>query len=78
MNFMWYYYRITEYHSVKMWLKDSQLDKLKAAAKNVIGVTLGSQSDMIGTDENNFPHNLLLTDRQGASLCKASENDSMK
>ena len=33
---------------------------------------------MIGTDENNFPRNLLLTDRQGASLCKPSENDSLK
>ena len=31
---------------------------------------------MIGTDETNFPHNLLLTDRQVPSLRKAFANKS--
>ena len=29
---------------------------------------------MIGDDGNNFPHKLLLTDRQVENLCKAFEN----
>ena len=53
---------MTEYHSVKVKLY-SQVDKLKSAAKNVTDITLTSSSGMIGNDENNFPHNLLLTNR---------------
>ena len=30
---------------------------------------------MIGDDETNFPHKLLLTTRQVANLCKAFAND---
>ena len=32
---------------------------------------------MIGDNENNFPHKLLLTNRQVANLCKAFENHSV-
>ena len=60
-------YKITEYHSVKVKLPHIQLDELKSAS-----------SKMIGTDETNFPHNLLLADRQVPSLCKAFANKSSK
>ena len=30
---------------------------------------------MIGNNKTNFPHNLLLTDRQVSSICKAFAND---
>ena len=33
---------------------------------------------MIGIDENNFPHNLLLTDRQFTSHHKAFGNNSLQ
>ena len=33
---------------------------------------------MVGTDKNNFPHNLLLSNRQVACLCKAFVNSSSK
>ena len=42
------------------------------------GVTLKISSGMIGIDENNFPHNLLLTDRQFTSHHKAFGNNSLQ
>ena len=51
-------------------LSDSKQKKLKAATKNMIGVTLRLSSDMIGTDKNSFPHILRLTKRQAAGLHK--------
>ena len=33
---------------------------------------------MIDTDKYNFPHNLLLTDKQVASFCKAFANNATK
>ena len=67
-----------EYHSVKVSLSDSQLDKLKSATKNVKGVTLKLSLDIIGTDETNFPCNVLWTDRKVASFCKAFVNNSSR
>ena len=48
-------------------------NKLKLATKNSIEVTLRLPSHMIGNSDNetNFPHNLLLTDRQVCGLRKA-------
>ena len=54
------------------------MDKLKFPAKNVTGVTLETSSGIIGTDENNFPHNLLMTDRQFTSQHKAFGNNSLQ
>ena len=55
---------------------NSQLNKLKSAIKNETGVILRLSSNMIGNsdDEANFPHKLLLTNRQVASLRKAFAN----
>ena len=45
--------------------------------KNKIEVVLRLSSNMIGNsnDETNFPHNLLLTNRQVPNLCKALANN---
>ena len=57
-------------------LSYSQLNKLKSIMKNETEVTLRLSSNMKGNsdDETNFPHKLLLTNRQVANLCKAFTN----
>ena len=59
-------------------LSNFQLNKLKPAAKNEMEVFLRLSSNMIGNsdDETNFPHDLLLTNRQVANRCKAVANNS--
>ena len=59
-------------------LSNFQLNKLKSAAKNEMEVFLRLSSNMIGNsdDETNFPHDLLLTNRQVANRCKAVANNS--
>ena len=65
---------MTQYNSLNVKLSNSQLDKLKSAIKNETEVVLRLSSNMIGDDETNFPHKLLLTNRQVASLHKAFAN----
>ena len=57
-------------------LSNSQLNKLKSAIKNKTDVVLRLSSNMIGNsnDNTNFPHELLLTNRQVANLRKAFAN----
>ena len=57
-------------------LSYSQLNKLKSIMKNETEVALRLSSNMKGNsdDETNFPHKLLLTNRQVANLCKAFTN----
>ena len=57
-------------------LSNLQLNKLKAAIKNGTDVILRLSSNMIDNsdDEANFPHKLLLTNRQVANLRKAFAN----
>ena len=57
-------------------LSNSQLDKLKSAIKNETDMILRLSSNVIGhsDDESNFPHKLLLTNRQVANLRKAFAN----
>ena len=45
-----------------MKLPNLQLNKLKSAIKNESEVVLRLSSNMIGDDETNFPHKLLLID----------------
>ena len=54
-------------------LSNSQLKKLKSAIKNETDVVLRLSSNMTGNsdDETNFPHKLLLPNRQVANLRKA-------
>ena len=69
---------MTQYNSLNVKLSNSQLNKLKSAIKNEIEVVLRLSPSMIGdsNDEANFPHELLLTDRQISSIRKAFSNNS--
>ena len=57
-------------------LSNSQLNKLKSAIKNETDVILRQSSNMVGNsgDNTNFPHDLLLTNRQVTNLRKAFAN----
>ena len=65
---------MTQYNSLNVKLSKSQLNKSKSAIRNETEVVLWLSSNMIGDNETNFPHKLLLTNRQVANLCKALSN----
>ena len=69
---------MTQYNRLYTKLSNSQLDKLKAAIKNENDVVIRLSPNMIGdsNDKGNFPHELLLTDRQVSSIRKAFANNS--
>ena len=69
---------MTQYNTLNMKLSNSQLNRLKSGTKNNTEVTLKISSNFIGdsNDENNFPHNLLLTNTLVSKLCKAFTNNS--
>ena len=68
---------MTQYNSLNVKIADSQLNKLKSAIKNESHVVLRISSSMVGNsnDNTNFPHKLLLTDRQVANIRKAFSNN---
>ena len=57
---------MNQYNSLNVKLSNSQLNKLKSAIKNETDVILRLSSNVIDNsdDEINFPHKLLLTNRQ--------------
>ena len=67
---------MTQYNSLNVRLSNSQLSKQKSAIKNETDVVLRLSSNMIDNsdDNTNFPHELLLTNRQVANLHKAFAN----
>ena len=65
---------MTQHNSLNVKLSNSQLNRLKSAIKDKTEVVLRLSSNMIGDNETNFPHKLLLTNRQVANLCKAFVN----
>ena len=67
---------MTQYNCLNVKLSNSQLNKLKSAKKDEAEVGLRLSSNVIGDNENNFPHKLLLTNRQVSNLRKAFENRS--
>ena len=67
---------MTQYNSPNVKLSNSQLNKLKSAIKNETEVVLRLLSNIIGDNEINFPHKLLLTDRQVSNLRKSFANNS--
>ena len=67
---------MTQYNSLNVKLSNSQLNKLKSAIKNETEVILRLSSTMIGDDETNFPHKILLTNRQISNLPKAFADKS--
>ena len=67
---------MTQYNNLNVKLSNSQLNKLKSAIKNETEVVLRLSSNMIGNNETNFPHKLLLTDRQVSNIRKSFANNS--
>ena len=66
---------MTQYNSLNVKLSNSELNKLKSAIKNEAEVILTLSSNMIGDNETNFPHELLLTNRQVSNLNKSFANN---
>ena len=67
---------MAQYNSSNVKLLNSQLKKLKSAMKYETGVVLRLSLNMVGDDETNFLHKLLLTNRQVTNLRKAFANKS--
>ena len=69
---------MTQFKRLNVKLSNSQLNKLKCVIKNETEVVIRLSPNMIGdsNDEVNFPHELLLTDRQVSSIRKAFANNS--
>ena len=67
---------MTHYNSLNVKLSNSELNKLKSTIKNNSGVVLRLSSNMIGDSNNktNFPHKLLLANRQVRNLRKTFAN----
>ena len=67
---------MTQYINLNVKLSNSQLNKLKSAIKSETGVVLRLSSNIVGDDETNFPHKLLLTNRPVENLRTAFANKS--
>ena len=67
---------MNQYNNLNVKPSNSQLNKLKSSIKNKTDVILRLSSNMIANsdDETNFPHKLLLTNRQVANLRKDFAN----
>ena len=68
---------MTQYNKVNVKLLTFQLNKLKSLIKNENDVVIRVSPSMIGdfNDKTNFPHELLLTNRQAFSIRKAFANN---
>ena len=64
---------MTQYNSLHVKLLNSQLNKLKSSIKNETDVVLRISPNVVSNsnDNTNFPHELLLTNRQVANIRKA-------
>ena len=67
---------MTPYNSLNARLSNPQLNKFKSAIKNENKVVLRLSSNVVGDNETNFPHKLLLTNRQVSNLRKAFAKQS--
>ena len=65
---------MTQYNNLNVKLSNSQLNKFKSAINNENEVVLRLSSNMIGDNETNFPHKLLITNRQVSNLRQAYAN----
>ena len=67
---------MTQCNSLNVKLSNSQLNKPKSSMKNETDVVLRISSNMVGNsnDNTNFPHELLLTNRQVENIRKAFAN----
>ena len=64
---------MTQYNRVHAKLSTPQLNRLKPAIKNEAEVVIRLSPNMVGdsNNETNFPHELLLKNRQVSSIRKA-------
>ena len=69
---------MTQYNRLNVKLSNSQLNKLKSPIKNETGVAIRLSSNIVGNSdgETNFPHKLLLTNRQVVNLRKTFADNS--
>ena len=69
---------MTQYNSLNVKLSNSQLNKLNSSIKTETDVVLRISSNMVSNsnDNTNFPHKLLLTNRQVGNIRKAFTNHS--
>ena len=67
---------MTLYNSLNVKLSNSELNKLKSAIKSESEVVLRLSPNMISNNETNFRHQLLLTNKRVANICKAFTNHS--
>ena len=69
---------MTQYNRLNTKLSNSQLNKLKSAVKSENDLVIRLSPSMIGdsNDKGNFPHELVLTNRQVSSIRKAFANNS--
>ena len=69
---------MTQCNSLNVKLSNSKLNKLRSSIKNETDVVLRISSSMVSNsnDNTNFPHELLLTNRQVANIRKAFANHS--
>ena len=67
---------MTQYNSLNVKVSNSQLNKLKSKIKNKSEVVSRLLPNMTGDNETNFPHKLLLTNRQVSNLGKSFANNS--
>ena len=65
---------MTQYNSLNVNLSNSQLNKFTSAITNENKLVFRLSANMIGDNETNFPHKLLLTNRQVSNLCKTFLN----
>ena len=67
---------MTQFDTLNIKLSNLQFNKLKSGIKYGTEVTLKISSNIVGdsNNENNFPHNLLLTNRQNSKLRKSFVN----
>ena len=73
-SLIFYQYKMTQYDSLNLKLSNSQLNEVNSAIKNETEVVLRLSSNMVGDDETNFPHKLVLTKRQVVNLRKGFGN----
>ena len=67
---------MTQCNSLNVKLSNSQLNKLKSAIKNKSEVVLRLSLNIIGDNETNFAHKLLLTDTLVLNIRKSFANNS--
>ena len=67
---------MTLYNSLNVKLSNSELNKLKSAIKSESEVVLRLSPNMKSNNETNFRHQLLLTNKRVANICKAFTNHS--